>query len=144
MFLYSYMPNFEAASRFLTDWWEGREMPRPALFITAENESASGLLSLPNINGIFCPTMSLKSAEYRLAYENNRLAKMSYFAEGMAIANPTIGPNAYSLFLGGEPVEDRTTVWVDPWFKNIKDVKIEFDENNVYWQYNLNLLKRMA
>jgi len=138
------MPNYEAATGFLTDWWNGRKMPRPALFITAVKEIDPFLmLPLPHIEGVFDPNKSLKSAQYRLAYENNKIAGLEYFAEGMAIANPTIGPSTYSYFFGGTPIEDRNTVWVDPWYKSILDIEIAFDENNQYWRYQIDLLNRM-
>jgi len=61
----------------------------------------------------------------------------------MPAANPTIGAGSFALFLGGKPVERPDTVWVEPWFKSIKDVEVAFNENNPCWLYQMKLINRL-
>lgn len=55
---------------------------------------------------------------------------------------PTLGPGGLALFLGCEPVFRFDTVWYIPCFSNVLDAKAVFDENNRWYQWTVNALKR--
>jgi len=139
------MPNYEEATAFLSDWWGGKEMPRPVLRIRVPTQPEQGqLMPLPEMKGIFCPQFTLKSADYRVAYENNHIVSHRYFAEGMAVANNWISAGSLALHLGCEPIEDRDTVWHKHRYNSIHEVDISFNEKSPYFPYQWELTTRLA
>ena len=143
--LYSCMPGYQDAAKFMTDWWNGVEMPRPVLSINVPvSPDPDLLMKVPVIEGIFCPPYTTKNLEYRLARENNRIISFKYFAEAMAVASPVLGPGSLAMYLGGQPLENEETVWVNPWYKSIKDVELNFDEKNPIWKFQWDLTTRLA
>ncbi|MFZ4396480.1 MAG: hypothetical protein ACOYOU_12725 [Kiritimatiellia bacterium] len=77
-------------------------------------------------------------AKLRAQQNHHRLARRSFPADVLPIADTGIGPGSLALYLGSEPRFVPDTVWFEPCIQDCKNPEdlhpLQFDESNEWWR----------
>jgi len=132
----SYCPDWAAARQRLTTWWNGGDIGRPVLQITApRTEPVDDIPPMPEPEG-WVTHYSWRSLEYRVHLARHAAADRECFGEAVPCAAPgDLGPNCVALYLGCEGVEMPGTVWFEPCLAGPEDARFAYDPDNFYWRF---------
>jgi hypothetical protein len=129
--------NFEESKQHYLNWWKQEGIVLTMWeHIDKEGEPYSGVPAPAPAKDIeqfwFDP-------EWRSAYLDYRMARYSYKADILPVANTQLGPGSLSAILGASLEGREDTIWIRD--KAGFDGNIVFDENNPWWRLHLDLLK---
>jgi 5-methyltetrahydrofolate--homocysteine methyltransferase len=137
-----YREDMDDLRRRMTKWFNGGDIGRPAMHVTApREETLEDIPEVPCPPDVKAPGYTTKSFEFRLNNGLRGCLNRWYLAEAVPTASPDLAPNCLALYLGCEGVEDVGTVWCEPCIESPETAKFEYDENNKYWQFTLRLAK---
>jgi len=120
----------------LTEWWNGGDIGRPAIMLTAGRETPlERFPEMPKPAGAGRPTYTAKSLEYRVNVAQRYCIGTYFLGEEMPTVSPDLAPNCLALFLGCQGVETETTVWCEPCFEAPGQERFEYDPRNFYWSF---------
>jgi len=147
-----YRPDADEVRKRLSEWWNGGDIGRPAMLITAPRpeaalrgntplRSSATLPAEPMAPDECCPQYTTKSLTYRVEREEYLQSRLMSFGEHMPTASPCLGHNCLALYLGCNAVERRDTVWFEPCIEDPDEAVFEYDPNNRYWDFQLRLIK---
>ncbi len=133
-----YRPDWEEARDRLTTWWNGGDIGRPAMQITAPRPEPAELIeALPQPEG-WVTHYSTRSLDYRVNLALRSCIHNYYLAEAVPYTNPgDVGPNSLALFLGCTGREMPDTVWFKRCMETPEDARFEYDPGNFYWRFCL-------
>ena len=132
-------PDFDEARDRLTTWWNGGDIGRPAMQITApRTEPIEDIPALPEPEG-WTGRYSTADFDYRVNLSARATIRNHYLAEAMPTVAPDLAPNCLALYLGCRGVEEPNTVWCEPFLHDPAKAGFEVDEENFYWQFTLRL-----
>ena len=132
-------PDFDEARDRLTTWWNGGDIGRPAMQITApRKEPIEDVPVLPEPEG-WTGRYSTADFDYRVNISARATIHNHYLAEAMPCVAPDLAPNCLALYLGCKGVEQPNTVWCEPFIDDPAAARFEVDEDNFYWQFTLRL-----
>jgi len=125
----------------LTSWWNGGDIGRPALLLTAPRaEPIESIPAMPEPEG-WLTGYSTRSFEYRVNLSARACAGTHYLAEAVPNVAPDLGPNCLALYLGCRGIEMPTTVWFEPCLESPEGARFERDPANFYWNFTLRLAR---
>ena len=132
--------NWAETRQHFTDWWNrrglvvstwGAGVPARAPHAVAEPPPP-----LPHDENL--PRRRYENTEWRARNDYARFAQADYGIDILPIASTDIGPGSLALALGSEPGFSPETVWFEPVWENIDDVKdcppIRFNPDAYWWK----------
>jgi hypothetical protein len=139
-----YRPDWIEARERLTYWWNGGDIGRPAVMITAPRpEPIEHIPTMPEPDG-WVTHYSTKSLPYRVNLALRACVGTYYLGEAVpSVSSADLAPNCLALFLGCKGVEMPGTVWCQPCIESPESARFEYDPNNFYWQFCLSVLKEV-
>ncbi len=140
-----YRPDWEAARDRLTTWWNGGDIGRPAMQLTAPCEEPwEAIPELPQPEG-WITDYSTSDMEYHLYVRYRGAASRWYLGEAVpSIAPGDLAPNCLALYLGCQGHEMPGTVWCEPFLDDPEQARLEFDPENFYWRFTREAGRRSA
>ena len=136
-----YREDMDEVRARLTTWWNGGDIGRPAMQVTAPRE-----VPLPVPPAMACPEgwvtdYSTSNFDYRVNLSARACAGTWYLGEAVPAVAPDLAPNCLALFLGCRGVEMPGTVWCRPCIGDAGEAVFEFDPDNFYWDFCLRLAR---
>ena len=136
-----FRPDFDEARRWLTAWWNGADMGRPALLLTAPSpEPLDDVEEMPEPEG-WVTHYSTSDFGYRVNLGLRAHVNTLHMAESIPTVSPDLAPNCLALYLGCHGVEMPGTTWCEPCFERPEEARFEFDPDNFYWDFTLRLTR---
>jgi 5-methyltetrahydrofolate--homocysteine methyltransferase len=134
-----YREDMDEVRQRLTTWWNGGDIGRPAMQITAPRaEPLERFEPMPAPAG-WTGHYSTKSYDYRVHLSKVACANAHYLAEAVPFVAPDLAPNCLALYLGCQGVEMPGTVWCEPIIDSLILSRFDYDPGNLYWQFSSRL-----
>ncbi|HOX39161.1 MAG TPA: hypothetical protein PL033_14340 [Candidatus Brocadiia bacterium] len=134
-----YREDIGEVRRWLTAWWNGDDMGRPALLLRAHRAQAlEQVEEMPKPAG-WVTHYSTSNYAYRVNCSARACLHGHYLAEAVPYAAPDLAPNCLALYLGCKGVETEDTVWCKECISDPDDARFVIDKDNFYWQFTLRL-----
>jgi len=138
-----YREDMDEVRQRLTTWWNGGDLGRPALQITAPREKPiEDIAALPEPPG-WMGHYSTADFDYRVNLAQRACLRTHYLAEAVPYVAPDLAPNCLALYLGCRGVEMPGTTWCEPCFEEPEEARFEVDPGNFHWQFTLRLTREM-
>ena len=136
-----YREDMDAVRTRLTTWWNGGDIGRPAMQITAPRpEPIEHVEAMPEPEE-WLTRYSTSNFEYRVNLSARACINTHYLGEAVPNIAPDLAPNCLALYLGCRGVEMPGTVWCEPFIDRPEDARFTFDRNNAYWDFSLRLAR---
>ena len=135
-----YNPNWENAKKSFIGWWNGTNVSRPLIQVTApRNEPIDELPQPP-------PPASIEdqwlNAKLRMDIFEYQASRTFYGGDAVPYFDPQLGPGTMALYLGSPPTFMPETIWYGKVYGDITTAYLPvFDEDNEYWQWTLRTVK---
>ena len=134
-----YREDMDEVRARLTTWWNGGNIGRPAMQITASRpKPLEDIPEMPQPPG-WLTWYSTKDFAYRVNCSARGCLNTYYLAESVPVVAPDLAPNCLALYLGCRGVEAEGTVWCEPCMDSPETAKFEYDPDNFYWQFSRRL-----
>ena len=136
-----YREDFDEVRDRLTAWWNGEDIGRPAMLVTAPRQTPlENVPEMPRPEG-WLTHYSTTSFEYRVNLSARACVSTHYLAEAVPNVAPDLAPNCLALYLGCRGIEGPDTVWCEPCIESPETASFEFDQENFYWNFSLRLAR---
>ena len=136
-----YRQDIEAVYDRLTAWWNGGDLGRPAMLLTAKRaQPIEHIPALPQPDG-WVTRYATRSFDYRVNLAARACIHTHYLGEAVPNVAPDLGPNCLALYLGCNGVEMPDTVWFEPCIDRPETAKFDHNSDNFYWDFTLRLAK---
>ena len=123
----------------LTTWWNGGDIGRPVIQITAPREEpVEEIPEMPKPEG-WVTDYSVSNYEYRLNLAARQCIQTHYLGEAVPFVSPDLAPNCLALYLGCAGVDHPGSVWCEPFIDDPASARFAFDPENPYWRFTLRL-----
>ncbi len=136
-----YKDDFNEARDRLTAWWNGEDIGRPAMQITAPRETPSEDVPEMPIPEGWLTDWSTSNFDYRVNLSRRACVKTHYLAEALPVVAPNLAPNCLALYLGCKGIERPDTVWCEPCINSPETAVFQNNPENFYWDFTFRLGK---
>ena len=138
-----YRPDWLSARDRLTTWWNGGDLGRAAMQISAPAPAPwEDLPALPEPAG-WVTDYSTSDLEYHVQVRLRRAAAVLCLGEGVPYVNPgDLAPNCLALYLGCRGVESPGTCWCEPCLFETAPPDFRYDPDNFYWRFTQEAIAR--
>jgi len=134
-----YREDMDEVRARLTTWWNGGDIGRPAMQITAPRpQPIEDIPEMPEPAG-WLTHYSTTNFAYRVNLSARAHINTYYLAEAVPAVAPDLAPNCLALFLGCPGVEMPSTCWCEPCIASPETARFEYDPDNFFWQFALRL-----
>ncbi|MFC1581934.1 hypothetical protein ACFL4W_00205 [Planctomycetota bacterium] len=130
----------EAQERFKR-WWAREATDRPVTIVTCPREKPLTDASPPP--EAETPEQRWKDLDDIIARKKDHFARCEYMGEAFPWLHPALGPGALGAYLGAKPEFSQNTVWYEKCYDSPKEANAILDENNEWWQWNLDYTQRI-
>lgn len=138
-----YREDIDEVRERLTTWWNGGDIGRPAMQITAPRpEPLENVPVMPEPEG-WATNYSTSNFEYRVNLAGRACVNACYLGEAVPTTAPDLAPNCLALYLGCKGVDKPGTVWCEPCIREPETARFEFESSNFYWDFTLRLGKEI-
>ena len=138
-----YREDMDEARERLTCWWQGGDIGRPLMLLTAPRaEPAEHVAVMPEPEGWVC-RYSTSNFEYRVNEGLRRCVNTWYLGEAVPTVSPDLAPNCLALYLGCKGIEMPDTVWCEPLPEDPDPARLALDPGNFYWRFTLRLTREL-
>lgn len=135
-----YMKNWEEVKVCQTKWWKFQEPDSVLLAIGAPKENAK-LKELQPPSRI---EDRWTDADFLLECAINGMESSVYSGNNtFPYVTASLGPGSVGTFVGARPNFANDTVWYESCFDDIKKASIKYDENNRWWKWTLDTLRKL-
>ena len=125
----------------LSKWWNGGDIGRPAMCITApRDEPWENIEAMPQPQGRLSDCSAF-DFNYCLNLAARGCINNCYLAEAVPAVSHDLLPNCLALYLGCKGVEQSGTVWCEPFLEEPDEAKFKFEPQNFYWDFTLRLAR---
>lgn len=136
-----YREDMDEVRARLTTWWNGGDIGRPVMEITAPRpEPIPTVPEMPEPEG-WITHYSIKNFDYRVNCSARACSSAHYLGEAVPSVSPDLAPNCLALFLGCPGIETAGSVWCEPIFDRPEDARFVFDKANKYWDFCVRLCR---
>jgi len=136
-----YRQDMDEVRARLTTWWNGGDIGRPAMQITApRQEPIEHVEAMPEPPD-WQTNYSTRDFRYRVNLSLRACINTHYLGEAVPYVSPDLAPNCLALFLGCPGVEMPGTVWCKPCIESPETARFEYDPQNFYWRFCLKLAR---
>jgi len=134
-----YREDMDDVRQRLTTWWNGGDIGRPAMQITAPRETPiEDIPAMPEPEG-WVTHYSTTHFDYRVNLSARACIHTHYLGEAVPCVAPDLAPNCLALYLGCHGVEMPGTCWCEPCIESPETARFDYDPDNFYWQFSLRL-----
>ena len=134
-----YREDMDEVRQRLTTWWNGGDIGRPAMQITApRDEPLEQIPEMPEPEG-WVTRYSTSNFDYRVNLSARAHVNTHFLGEAVPHVAPDLAPNCLALFLGCNGVEMPGTCWCEPCIAGPETARFDFAPDNFYWQFALRL-----
>ena len=127
-----YREDMDQVRARLSAWWNGGDIGRPAMQITAPRpEPLEDVPAMPEPAG-WVTNYSTSDFTYRVNLSARACLRTYYLGEAVPYVTPDLAPNCLALFLGCRGVEMPGTVWCKPCMACPDEARFKFDPRNFY------------
>ncbi|MBM3211171.1 hypothetical protein FJZ33_03060 [Candidatus Poribacteria bacterium] len=134
-----YREDMDEVRKRMTIWWNGGDIGRPAMQITAPRpKPLENIKAMPQPPG-WVTNYSTSNFDYRVNISARQCAGIYYLGEAVPNVAPDLAPNCLALYLGCKGVETQGTVWCEPYIDDPENANFQYDPDNFYWQFTLHL-----
>lgn len=136
-----YRQDIDEVRARLTTWWNGGDIGRPVLQITAPRPvPIEDIPALPEPKG-WTGRYSTRDFAYRVNLAQRACTSGYYLAEAVPNVSPDLAPNCLALYLGCQGVEGEDTVWCEPFLDVAAEPHFVFDKHGFYWEFSTRLAR---
>ena len=136
-----YREDMDAVRERLTEWWNGGDIGRPVILLSAPREEPlEDIPALPEPEG-WTGHYSTTDFDYRVNLAMRQCVNTHYLGEAVPCVAPDLAPNCLALYLGCNGVEMPGTVWCEPCIDEPEGARFEFDPENFYWDFSTRLAR---
>jgi len=135
----TYRPDWDEGRKRLAAWWEGEDIGRPAMQITAPRPEPIEIIeALPEPEGYIGCQYTTKDLPWRVNVALRACTRTLYYAEAVPAFNSgDLAPNCLALYLGCHGVEMPGTTWCEPFIEEPTPPAFRYDPDNFYWRFSL-------
>ena len=136
----TYLDNWQVIKESFGQWWKGEPRDKPLMKIIAPGKAgAHEKLPAPETAD---PRDKFLNVRNIIAKYRNFCETHYFLADAFPAANVDLGPGSIALYLGGEPIFTRETIWYEEKFTNPEEFRsLHYDENNPWWVTQQNMIK---
>jgi len=134
-----YREDMDEVRARLTTWWNGGDIGRPAMQITAPRPEPIEYVEPMSEPEGWVTHYSTRSFEYRVNLSAQACINSHYLGEAVPNVAPDLAPNCLALYLGCRGIERPGTVWCEPFIDRPENARFTFDRDNAYWNFSLRL-----
>jgi 5-methyltetrahydrofolate--homocysteine methyltransferase len=136
-----YRPDADHVRERLRTWWDGGDIGRPMMQITAPREEPlEEVEPVPEPEG-WQTDYSTSNFGYRVYLSKVACSGTYFLGDSMPAVAPDLAPNCLALFLGCRGAEREGTVWCEPFIEDPDEARFEYDPENFYWNFCLRLTR---
>lgn len=142
-----YRPDMVEVRSRLFGWWNGGDIGRPMIQITAPRETPIETIEPMEEPDGWVTDYSVSNYAYREHLARVGPTRHYYLGDAVPTVSPDLAPNCLALYLGCEGVDMPGTVWCRPFIDDPDAARFAYDEHNPYWQFTLRLgedMKRVS
>ena len=137
-----YKKDRESWQNNFVDWWHHYSPGRPLLRVITRKENPEEPLE-----EVKSPQNYLEKhlgVEYNVSRMRNYCRTHNFLAEAYPSLDLNIGPGSMAVYLGSEPVISEDTIWYKEIARESLDElgKLQFDPDNYWWQFHLDVINR--
>jgi len=134
-----YREDMDEVRRRLTTWWNGGDIGRPAMQLTAPRDKPlADIPALPEPRG-WVTDYSTTNFDYRVNLSARACPGTHYLGEAVPYVAPDLAPNCLALYLGCKGIEMPGTVWCEACMKSPEEARFAYDPGNFYWNFSRRL-----
>ena len=140
-----YREDMDDVRKRLTAWWNGGDIGRPAMCLTAPRpEPLPTVPAMAEAPG-WQTHYSTSNYDYRVNLAARACADTHFLGEAVPTTTPDLAPDCLALFLGCTGHETRGTVWCESFIHDADPAvpDLHFDPANFYWDFSLRLGREM-
>ena len=132
----TYRPDWESARARLTTWWNGGDIGRAAMQLTAPRAQPWEVLPEVARPDGWITDYSMRSLDYHLYVRYLGPASTIHLGEAVPTTAPgDLAPNCLALYLGCQGHESPGTVWCEEFLDDPDQARFEIDLNNPNWLF---------
>lgn len=139
-----YRKDVEQAFDRLTTWWQGGDIGRPVMLITAKRSEPVEAIPIMAEPAGWSTRYSTSDFAYRVNLAARACINTDYYGEAIPHIAPDLGPNCLALYLGCQGVEGIDTVWFEPCIEEPESACFAADRTNFYWDFTLRLAHKQV
>ena len=109
-----YREDVDEAYDRLTTWWQGGDIGRPVMLITAKRKAPLEPIPVMAEPAGWITRYSTSNFAYRVNLAARACINTHYWGEAIPQIAPDLGPNCLALYLGCQGVDGIDTVWFEP------------------------------
>jgi len=136
-----YREDMDKVRERMRIWWNGGDIGRPAMHITAPRQKPIEDITAMAQPAGWVTDYSTSNFDYRVNISARTCINAYYLGEAVPVVAPDLAPNCLALYLGCKGIEMPGTVWCEPFIDSPDDARFEYDPDNFYWKFSLNLGK---
>jgi 5-methyltetrahydrofolate--homocysteine methyltransferase len=130
-----YREDMDEVRRRLTIWWNGGDIGRPAMHLSAPRpKPIESIVPMPAPPG-WVTNYSTSRFDYRVNLSARACVNTYYLGDSVPAVAPDLAPNCLALFLGCRGIEMPGTVWCRPCFDQPENARFSFQPDNFYWDF---------
>ncbi|HJN15833.1 MAG TPA: hypothetical protein QGH10_10095 [Armatimonadota bacterium] len=134
-----YREDMDAARERLTEWWNGGDIGRPVILLSAPRDKPiEDIPALAEPEG-WTGQYSTVDYGYRVNLAARQCIHYHYLGEATPFVSPDLAPNCLALYMGCQGVEMPDTVWCEPFMDDPDEARFDLDPDNFYWQFSTRL-----
>lgn len=134
-------PDWDKSRQRFAAWWHGEVVDRVLLQVIAPADPAANAPPPPDPPGTI--EQQWLDIDYRISLFESNMARTHYGGDAFPYLDTHIGPGTMSLYLGATPGFAPDTVWYKRCIEDISTASVpEYDENNRFWQFSLELARK--
>jgi len=136
-----YREDMDAVRERLTAWWNGEDLGRPMMQITAPRPEPLEPTPAPPEPEGWVTHYSTADFDYRVSLAARACNGTLFLGEAVPTVSPDLGPGCLSLYLGCRGIDMPGTVWFERCIERPETARFEYDPDNFYWDFTLRLAR---
>lgn len=134
-----YREDLDEVRERLRVWWNGGDIGRPAMHITAPRPEPVEYVPQTPEPADWVTNYSTRNFDYRVYLARKACINTYYLGESVPNTSPDLAPNCLALYLGCRGIEVSGSVWCEPCIEEPDSARFEYDPENFYWEFTLEL-----
>ncbi len=139
-----YREDIDEVRARLRTWWDGGDIGRPVLCLTAPREKPVERIAPVAKPKGWVTDYSTSDFDYRVYIAARAHVDKEHLGESVPAVAPHTGPGSVALYLGSRGVELPGTTWFEPCIERPEAARFEYRRDNFYWDFTLRLLEAQA
>jgi 5-methyltetrahydrofolate--homocysteine methyltransferase len=134
-----YREDMDEVRARLAAWWNGGDIGRPAMLVTAPRETPLEEVPAMAEPSGWVTRYGTGDFDYRVNLSRRACINTHYLGEAVPAVAPDLAPNCLALYLGCHGVEMPGTVWCERCIESPETARFDYDPESFYWRFCLRL-----